>query len=404
MKDSISISLCMIVKDEAANLPSCLASVREVVDEMVVLDTGSTDATVAIAQSYGAQVYHFPWGHDFAQARNEALKYVHGAWVLVLDADEVLAPEIIPYLEEVVKEEQNLVVNLLRHELGAEDAPYSEISRLFRRHPQLYFTHPYHASIDESAIALLEEEPYWKIISIPLVALRHTGYQPGVIAQRQKLSTAKALMESYLAIHPEDAYTQNKLGALYLQIGEQEKGIKLLQQAIASPGIQAPLLFEINYHLGNAYTKLGDNNQAAAHYQAALEQQVMPQIKLPVYHNLGILLLDGGDLETAKSAFEIVLKIDPSFAQGYYHLGVALKLLDNYEAAIACYQQAISLQPNYPEAYQSLGVLLLLSGQIDSSMQAFSQAIDLHQPHNPEAAKRIEQELGSMGFDPARYS
>ncbi len=388
----------MIVKDEAANLPSCLASVRELVDEIVVLDTGSTDKTVAIAHQYGAQVYHFPWGNDFATARNEALKYVHGDWVLVLDADEVLVPEIVPYIKEVILGANNLVVNLLRYELGSDDAPYSEISRLFRRHPQLYFTHPYHASIDDSALELINQEPHWKIISIPLVAIRHTGYQPGIIAERQKFATAKALMESYLAIHPEDAYTNNKLGALYLQIGEHDRGIQLLQQALQAPNLQPSLVFEINYHLGNAYAKSRDPNQAAAYYQTALDQNVILPIKLPVYHNLGILLLDGGDLETAKTAFEVVLKIDPNFAPGHYNLGATLKFMDDYEGAISCYRQAINLQPDYPDAYQSLGVLLLLSGQIDASMQAFTQAIAIHQPNNPQEAKRIQQELASMGF------
>jgi len=390
----------MIVKDEAANLPSCLASVRDLVEEIVILDTGSVDETVAIAQQFGAQVYHFPWGHDFAAARNEALKYVHGDWVLVLDADEVLVPEIIPYLQEVIQGEENLVVNLLRYELGSEDAPYSEITRLFRRHPQLYFTHPYHAGIDDSVMDLIHQEPHWKILSIPLVAIRHTGYRPEVINDRQKLASAKTVMEGYAAIHPEDAYTNNKLGALYLQMGEMEAGIKLLQQALQTPHLQPPLLLEINYHLGNAYAKLREADRAAGYYQAALDQEVIPHLKLPVYHNLGILLLDGGDLETAKTAFEIVLKIDPDFAPGHYNLGATLKFMDDYEGAIACYLRAVDLQPDYPEAYQSLGVLLLLSGQIEASMQAFNQAIALHQESNPKEAKRIKQELASMGFMP----
>lgn len=89
---------------------------------------------------------------------------------------------------------------------------------------------------------------------------------------------------------------------------------------------------------------------------------------------------------------------DPNFAPGHYNLGATLKFMDDYEGAIACYRQAVSLQPDYPDAYQSLGVLLLLSGQIDDSMQAFTQAIAIHEPNNPQEAKRIQQELASMGF------
>src|SRR5271169_6342956 len=86
------ISLAMIVRDESKFLPGCLASVRGVADEIVVVDTGSKDDTVAIASAHGCRVVHFPWRDDFASARNESLRRCSGRWVLMLDADERLAP------------------------------------------------------------------------------------------------------------------------------------------------------------------------------------------------------------------------------------------------------------------------------------------------------------------------
>jgi len=83
-----TLSLAMIVKNENANLARCLRSVQGLVDEMVVVDTGSTDDTVAIATSFGAKVAHFAWIDDFAAARNESLRHCTGDWVLVLDGDE----------------------------------------------------------------------------------------------------------------------------------------------------------------------------------------------------------------------------------------------------------------------------------------------------------------------------
>ena len=83
----------MIVRNEAERLERCLASVAGFVDEMVVVDTGSDDATAAIAASCGAAVHHLPWPGDFAPARNHALDLAKGDWVLVLDADEWLRPE-----------------------------------------------------------------------------------------------------------------------------------------------------------------------------------------------------------------------------------------------------------------------------------------------------------------------
>ena len=87
-----SITLCMIVRDEEAVLADCLASARDAVDDVVVVDTGSVDATRRIALDAGARVFDFTWRDDFAAARNEALRHARGDWVLVLDADERLGP------------------------------------------------------------------------------------------------------------------------------------------------------------------------------------------------------------------------------------------------------------------------------------------------------------------------
>ena len=94
------LSLNMIVRDEAERIEACLASVRDLVDEMVVVDTGSRDDTVQRAQAAGARVEQQSWPGDFAPARNAALELVTSDWVLVLDADEQLLPEAIPALKE----------------------------------------------------------------------------------------------------------------------------------------------------------------------------------------------------------------------------------------------------------------------------------------------------------------
>jgi glycosyltransferase involved in cell wall biosynthesis len=83
----------MIVKNEEAHLERCLDSVKDMVSEMIIVDTGSTDRTVEIAHAYGAKVYHFDWCDDFAAARNESLKHATGEWLLMMDADNWLEPE-----------------------------------------------------------------------------------------------------------------------------------------------------------------------------------------------------------------------------------------------------------------------------------------------------------------------
>src|ERR1700689_5331380 len=87
-----TVELSMIVKDEESTLARCLETVRSIVDEIVIADTGSTDATVQIARSYRARVVDVPWEHDFSKARNAALRHGRCDWVLFLDADELLDP------------------------------------------------------------------------------------------------------------------------------------------------------------------------------------------------------------------------------------------------------------------------------------------------------------------------
>lgn len=97
-----TLSLCMIVKNEEKYLLQCLKSVRDIVDEMIIVDTGSTDKTVDIARIFGAKIYDFPWTGDFAAARNESMKYATGNWILILDGDEVLSPLDFKELKELI--------------------------------------------------------------------------------------------------------------------------------------------------------------------------------------------------------------------------------------------------------------------------------------------------------------
>ena len=89
----------MIVRDEEKNLVRCLKSVVPVVDELIIVDTGSKDNTIDIAKEFGAKVFLFEWCDDFAAARNESLKHATGDWILQLDADDELLPTSIPPLQ-----------------------------------------------------------------------------------------------------------------------------------------------------------------------------------------------------------------------------------------------------------------------------------------------------------------
>ncbi len=97
-----TLSLCMIVKNEEKYLVQCLKSVRDIVDEIIIVDTGSTDKTIDIAKVFGAKLFDFPWTGDFAAARNHSLEQATGNWILILDGDEVLSPLDFKELKEII--------------------------------------------------------------------------------------------------------------------------------------------------------------------------------------------------------------------------------------------------------------------------------------------------------------
>ena len=112
-----SLSLCMIVKNEERNLPRCLDSVRDLVGEIVIVDTGSTDRTPGIAAEYGAKVVPFDFTRvDFAAARNCSIAHATGRWILVLDADETMDRASAPMMEEIIERDWGIkLLELLKN-------------------------------------------------------------------------------------------------------------------------------------------------------------------------------------------------------------------------------------------------------------------------------------------------
>jgi len=391
----MKLSLCMIVRNEEMTLPHCLKSVCGMVDEIIIVDTGSVDRTIAIAKDAGAQVHDFTWCDDFAAARNASLQHATGDWVLVLDADETLVPAIAPQLRQAIQSPDTLVVNLLRQEIGTH-YPDALLSRLFRNRADITFCRPYHELVDDSVTAILQREPQWRIGELPGVAILHTGYQAAAIAH--KTERARTIMERYLSTHPDDAYICSKLGALYADQGELAQAQALLERGLALAQLEPAVGYELHYHLGSLYSQLQKLALAETHYQTAIAQPIAPQAKLGAYTNLGSLLQERGELAQAKALYETAITINPAFAIGYFNLGVTFRALGDLSGAIAHYQQAIQLNPTYADAYQNLGVTLLKQGKMLESLTALQQAIDLHEQQGSPEGARLRQVLQEMGL------
>ncbi|MEB3322689.1 MAG: glycosyltransferase [Synechococcaceae cyanobacterium] len=391
------LSLSMIVRDEEEQLAGCLESVRGFVQEMVVVDTGSRDGTVAVAERCGAVVHHLPWPGDFAPARNHALGLVRGDWVLVLDADERLRPEARAPLRILMEEPTTLVINLLRREEGAASSPYSSVSRLFRRHPALHWSRAYHASIDDSVIALLGAEPRWRVVSCDEPALLHSGYRPERLAGGEKAARLRRAMEEELRRRPDDPYACAKLGALEVSEGRAGRGIDLLRRGLGSCPPQAHAeRYELLLHLAIALARQ-DPGRAEALYRQALTVPLDPRLTLAARLNLAALLLGRGATAEAAALARRATALDPRLAMAWYDLGLIERRRGHLEAAIEAYRRAIELAPGHAEAHQNLAAALLLAGDIAGARRGFRQAIDLlRRQDRPAEAMDLERRAGAV--------
>jgi tetratricopeptide (TPR) repeat protein len=229
------ISLCMIVKNEEKFLPHCLQSVAGIVDEINVVDTGSTDATVEIAKSFGARVEHREWRNDFAWARNEALSLATKRWVLVLDADEELdagSREMLIGMKIVPAHLIGLWVrcyNLADDYKGTGSSSHA-LGRFFPNNPRIRYRSPIHEfiSLDQN-ITGLDCKP-------SLISITHHGYLKGVVADRDKGARNLDIIKSAALAEPEEPFHWYNLGVTALIIGDKPQAIAALEKMLELVG------------------------------------------------------------------------------------------------------------------------------------------------------------------------
>jgi tetratricopeptide (TPR) repeat protein len=391
------LSLSMIVRDEAERIGDCLRSVQGFVDEMVVVDTGSVDDTPTIAAALGATVHRIDWPGDFAPARNQALQWVSGDWVLVLDADERLRAEARQPLRQLMAEPDLLLINLLRQEIGAAQSPYSNVSRLFRRHPGIRWSRAYHSLIDDSVTALQQREPHWRIADCGEPALLHDGYRPELLSAGDKARRLREAMEAELRDRPNDAYACAKLGALEVAEGRRQRGLELLRRGLDHcPAAAHPERYELLLHLAMAETAQ-DPGAAVALYRQALVTPLTPRLTLAARLNLAALLLQLNQPEPAEELCRQATTVAPEIGLGWYNLGLIRRRRGDLAGALEAYRRAASLDPDHAETQQNLAVTLLLGGDIFGAREAFRRALTLLESRGRSAeARQLRRQAGEL--------
>lgn len=230
----------MIVRDEGTMLPACLTSAASAVDQIVVVDTGSVDDTVELARSAGAHVVHHPWTDDFADARNTALSFALGDYVLILDADERLAPGAAAAIRGAVRRAPADCYLLPLHNADALDAPVEAVIEGSRRQggvaylPRLLRLTPdlrWEGAVHEHIRGWLQRHRTSRLL--PDAPIAHYGYAPEVWDTRDKGSRNQRLLEQRCHAEPHNPDPRAYLAKDLVARGDPQRALELALEAWA---------------------------------------------------------------------------------------------------------------------------------------------------------------------------
>ncbi len=215
-----TLSVCMIVKNEEGNLARCLESMQGVADELIVVDTGSSDRTVEIARSFGAKVSHFTWQNDFSQARNVSLEKASCKWILYIDADEELETGTRQRIKQVLAESdaEGIMVTVRNFNPSSALTEYHDSLqvRIFRNRSHYRFEQSVHNQIAPSIL-----RAGGKLAEELALIWWHYGYiQQTVQGNEDRIRRSLVMLEQAVNREPDNAYLTAKLGIIYFHLGE----------------------------------------------------------------------------------------------------------------------------------------------------------------------------------------
>src|SRR5580698_6967664 len=215
----------LIVRNEAAHLAACLESIRAVVDDIVVVDTGSDDESAAIAASYGARVFRYPWQNDFGAARNASLDCCRTDWILYIDADERLAPCRRADIEQVLAGADEMAFRLLLRPVAGA-TPYREY-RLWRNDARIRFRGAIHENVVPAihAVAAMDRRP----IGTCDLLLNHVGYEGD---QTRKHLRNLPLLRRQVRAEPENLFVWHHLARVLDGLGQHRASEEVLLHAL----------------------------------------------------------------------------------------------------------------------------------------------------------------------------
>ncbi|MBN8554450.1 MAG: tetratricopeptide repeat protein [Deltaproteobacteria bacterium] len=348
-----TLSVCMIAKNEEAWIGECLLHLQSIADEIIVVDTGSTDRTIEIANASGAKVFSFKWMNDFSKARNFSLEQATKDWILVIDPDERISERDLKNFKRLTKDPQAAAYafncrNYVRstktigfqnckgeYPQEERDYPgYVEHSRvqLFKNLPHVKFTGIVHESILDSVKHNLIASD---------IPIHHYGYLPEVAAVKNKRELYSKLGEEKLKMNSNDWYAHFELGVEYLTGGRTEQAIKLFERA----NELQPKEVRVLNHMAAAYLKLENLDQA--------EKFVMECLSIDANHTesatrLGVIWMKRGQNENAMKLFDKLIEDFPPHYLTLKNAALCAAILKRSEKSLSYFENAFT---NFSSAF-----------------------------------------------------
>lgn len=420
------LSVVMIVKNEAAHIERCLRSVAPVADEIVVVDTGSTDGTVDIIRSLGLNVTvgEFEWCSDFAAARNAALELATGDWALWIDADEELDEAGQGEVRQGLIRTQfgGYYLRILNYTGdGADTSTYTHSAmRLFQRLPGVRFEGRIHEQVVDTISG--RDLPNGNLGNATLL---HYGYKPSEMAAKGKHERFLTMLEREVRDNPQDGFQWFNLANAYTVCGRLAEAAHAGRNAVKLSDDKSPYIAVAYQLLASALTHTGKPDVALETLDEACKRghggllveferanALMLTGKLhPALeaidramtfgwdqHELGdrtlfefkrhvlrgqILALLGRHRE-AIDMFDYALEQQPSFGNALYLKGVTLATLQRHEQAAACFEKIVEDPILASLALTGLGRAYMASGLFREAAVAFERAWQLS-PDNYDA-------------------
>lgn len=307
----MKLSICMMVKNEEKNLDRCLKSLQHLRDsvtsELIIVDTGSTDKTVEIANKYTDKVHFHSWNNDFSEMRNITIGHAKGDWIFIIDADEELtnSDKIINFLKSNNENKYNTISILVKNFSDISENKYAVImsQRFFRNDGNFKYIGAVHNNP-------LSKPPYIKIDSM----LNHYGYiKNDKELMERKFKRTATILKNEIEKNPSSIYYRFQLSASYRMHGDYEEALQEILKA----------------------------------YEIMKENNLDPKEFLYLYYQLAFCYDDNKMVIQCRDACLEGLKYEIEYIDLYFYLGKCEAKLGNYEEAINAYKKYIYLIENY---------------------------------------------------------